>query len=284
MQIKDLILNDTTLPSKSILANGVCARVYKAEPPTDNWIVFIHGKGEAGPADGSMLNLVEKLPGFPRYAKGVRPGSSVSFGQYEFPFNILALQYESQTSGLASGIFRGFADWFVGRFNPRKWGVYGISMGSIYGQYQIWKWSEGSVNHPDFAVSVCGTHSFPSVLSKDAAGNYFPAEVIDQNRSAYAAAFPDIPALAYHGDADETVGYGSHKTFVDYYNKTHINKIGLTTIPGGDHAAGWNEAYKLPLESNALYKWTLAQFSEKTAYEIAAERVSSEIKNLRDLA
>jgi hypothetical protein len=281
MKIQDLLLNDTSLPSKSILANDICARLYLSEIATDNWLVFIHGKGEIGPSDGSKLSLVEKNNGYPKFAKGIRPGAVSPVGVFEFPFNILALQYNSET-GLQSDIYRCFADWFASRYKPRKWGLLGISMGSIRGQYEMLRWSEGSKNAPNFFVSICGTHSIPSWTRLDESGKSLASDVAEKNRCAYVGAFPDVPGQAWHGDKDTTVTMASHKTFVDYYNKTHENQIIWNPLSGVGHNA-WDHAFKLPVEQNSLYKWIVAQFEAKTDYEVAVENTTMFIKGLRKL-
>lgn len=58
-------------------------KMYTSDTPNKNYLIFLHGKGELGPADGSQLNKVE-IHGYPKHAKN----------GFEFPFNIIAVQAE----------------------------------------------------------------------------------------------------------------------------------------------------------------------------------------------
>jgi predicted peptidase len=58
-------------------------KLYQPVQPSKDYLIFMHGQGELGAADGSQLDDVE-THGYPKHAKN----------GYEFPFNIVAVQAE----------------------------------------------------------------------------------------------------------------------------------------------------------------------------------------------
>ncbi len=67
--------------NENILGLPSTFKIYLADVPTNDWLIFRHGQAECGPVDGSKLSLVEKH-GPPLHAKNGHP----------YPFNIIAPQ------------------------------------------------------------------------------------------------------------------------------------------------------------------------------------------------
>jgi pimeloyl-ACP methyl ester carboxylesterase len=120
------------------IGGTVTYRLYEPVIPSPFYLIWLHGKGEIGPADGSMLYLVERH-GFPKYSR-----------TFEFPFNIVAPQMPTDSY---SGFIKALAPWIKYRFNPLKCGVAGYSLGAM-AAYSLLAWDE--MNYLDFIVSLAG--------------------------------------------------------------------------------------------------------------------------------
>jgi predicted esterase len=187
-------------------------------------VIFCHGQGERGPADGSQITLVERNSGWPKFAKGKRPGGTVETGNIEYPFNIIAPQvvinYEE--------INRFVVPWVVSRFGYKNIILVGISMGN-YAIYNMIRY-EGDFltkNVKGF-VACCGAAT--------------PANAPKMSK---------LPGLAWHGTDDTIVKYADHKNFVDAYNAAG-GKVEFMTLQGVKHDA-WNYAFRAnPTEDKSL--------------------------------
>lgn len=190
-----------------------------------NLVIFLHGRGERGPIDGSQIALVEKLAGFPRFAKGVRPGESTVRGNVEYPFDIMAPQVVASDLSYKEIMYSvvPFAEKYYGYKNII---LVGISMGG-YGAYDILK-------------NYTSRHAVKAVVN--VAGSADVSEVQYMVK---------IPGMAFHGDADPTVSYNNHKTFVDAYNAAG-GSIEWVQLPGVGHNA-WDHAFNAdPAKDRAL--------------------------------
>lgn len=190
-----------------------------------NLVIFLHGRGERGPIDGSQIALVEKLAGFPRFAKGIRPGESTSRGNVEYPFDIMAPQVVASDLSYKEIMYSvvPFAEKYYGYKNII---LVGISMGG-YGAYDILK-------------NYTSRHAVKAVVN--VAGSADVSEVQYMVK---------IPGIAFHGDADPTVSYNNHKKFVDAYNAAG-GSIEWVQLPGVGHNA-WDHAFNMnPANDKAL--------------------------------
>lgn len=207
----------TNVIKEPVFGTTVTARLYQPIKPSNNWIIWLHGMGETGPADGSQLNEVEKLPGFPKFAKGVRPGESVERGTIEYPFNIYAVQTESSYSFEKAAL----ATYLAGKKKAAKLGMIGISMGgfgvmeSLFDFYDLY-------NNIDFAINCCGS-----------------VDVAKTNR------VRNVPLLWWHGDKDTVVKYSDPvRGAVEASNalKAQGKPVEFITLPGVGHNA-WDKAF-----------------------------------------
>lgn len=206
--------------------NGtVTARQYLSETPSKNWLIWFHGMGERGPEDGSQLNLVEKLPGFPKFAKGVRPGATTSTGTVEYPFNIFAVQtegdYQFEKNVMSSYITL--------HRKAEKIILGGISLGGICAIESLADFNDigGFIKG---VVNICGSGEVSRV---------------PRTRK--------VPIIWWHGDKDTIVkftdataanpaGTRGAREFVAAYEATK-GEIDFRILPGVGHNA-WDYAFK----------------------------------------
>lgn len=217
----------TNVIKEPVFGNTVTARLYQPIKPSSNWIIWLHGMGETGPADGSELNDVEKLPGFPKFAKGVRPGETTERGTIEYPFNIYAVQTESSYSFEKAAL----ATYLAAKKKAAKLGMVGISMGgfgvmeSLFDFYDLY-------NNIDFAINCCGS-----------------VDVAKTNR------VRNVPILWWHGDKDTVVKYSDPVKggAVEASNalKSQGKPVEFITLPGVGHNA-WDKAFTLAPDDKSL--------------------------------
>jgi predicted esterase len=184
-------------------------------------VIFCHGRGERGAVDGSQIDLLEKLSGWPKFAKGKRPGSTTETGSIEYPFNIIA----PQVAVTYNEILYWVVQWVVLKFGYKNIVVAGISMGN-YAIYDMMKWDIG--NHIKGFVACCGSQEL--------------AELPQTKK---------INGIAWHGTADTTVSYSNHKAFADAYNSAG-GQLQFNSLEGVGHNA-WDYAFKAnPAEDKSL--------------------------------
>lgn len=147
---------------------------------------------------------------------------------FEFPFNIVAVQAQSSYAQI-----RKFLPAYIQlKYKADVIIATGLSMGG-YCTFDIGKY--------DYLRIV-----------------YAIAPVCGGANKADAAAYPNLPAWAFHGDKDTVVPFSRSKAFVDEYNKTHEIKFKYTLYPGVDHNA-WDKAYATDGE---LLQWLIQKFEE----------------------
>lgn len=209
-------MNITNHIREAYLSGTILYRKYSPVTPSNVYVLFRHGIGEVGVIDGSELPEVEKNAGWPKFAKGIRPGATQETGSVEYPFNIIAVQMlTTNYSSIKSSVYA----WLMYKYDAKVIIDAGISMG-CYGLYDSMKYDPAS--RLKGIVAVCGDG--------------------DQNN---VAIMPSVQGIAWHGDADPRVSITLHKQFVLAYNNFHIPKGGeikLNVLPGVQHDA-WNHAF-----------------------------------------
>lgn len=195
------------------IGGTVKANFMRYENGSKNVVPWFHGVGESGPPDGSTLQLVEKLEGLPRFAKGVRPGASTVTGFIEYPFDIVAIQVERLSDVKTS---YDFLRPHLFTFLHNEYGyeniiIGGISMGN-YGAWRMIQKSTPGIERVKGIVAICGSGSI----------NVSELKL--------------LPGIAWHGYIDDVVAYKSHKVFVDSYNaaggSVEFNTITTPTFEG----------------------------------------------------
>jgi dienelactone hydrolase len=231
-------------------------RHYRQSVNPFHCVLFLHGRGERGPADGSQLALIEKLAGFPKFAKGIRPGESTSRGTIEYDFDIYAPQVVA-TDLSYKEIMYSIVPWLEKYFGYTKIVIVGISMGG-YGAYDILK-------------NYTSRHAVKGVIS--VAGSAGVGEVQPMVK---------IPGMAFHGDADPTVKYADHKAFVDAYNAAG-GQIEFVTLPGVAHNA-WDHAFNADPSKDRALAFVNKMFAAPVSGETSTVNVTAEINLALDKA
>lgn len=202
----------------------VTYRLYEPINGSNNYLVCLHGIGEKGPADGSMLNLVEKVKCYPRHAaQGIN-----------FPFNIIAVQTDVTGYSIEQ---RCLIPYIKLKYNANKIIVTGYSMGGI-GTYNIV--NDDTLGLIDAIAPVCGKAPI-----------------------SMAANYPNIDIWAFHGDKDTTVSLLSDQAFINAYNQveSHTKKAHIRVYNDVGHNA-WDYAYDLSnkYDTPNLYTWIMERF------------------------
>jgi predicted esterase len=247
MNIERLIQKD--------IGDGIKMNYMRYSNGSKNVVVWYHGVGEEGPIDGSKIDLVEKLEGFPKFARGKRPWSSTITGSIEYPFDIIAVQVKKHSD------FAQSYDFLKPRILPflrDEYGyqniiVGGISMGN-YGAYRLIIDPPGKELLKGF-VAICGSASTSSISS-----------------------MVKLPGIAWHGTADPTVSYSGHKSFVDAYNAAG-GQVEWNALDGVGHNA-WTYAFNSdPSKDKSLQKVNQIFASIPASGDTAAlERENAELK------
>jgi predicted peptidase len=218
MTISDHILNDSADAGKSVFGTVFCYRYYETNSPY--LVLFGHGKGEIGPADGSALGKVE-VNGWPRAAAG----------GFEFPFNILAYQYQN-----AFQLQKVLPAWAKMKYGKRVIAT-GLSQGGI---------------------TTYGMAYYDDLLVLDAI-----APVCGMQNIATARSMRDIQGQAWHGDRDVTVPFHSDESFCREYNTSHtVGHIEFRPVAGVGHNV-WDIAYDTRPGKDDLLQWVVKQFQSQ---------------------
>lgn len=210
---------------ESAFGNKTNFRLYEPENGSRNYVIFLHGIGECGPADGSNINEITKY-GWPKAAEN----------GFEFPFNIVAPQVISSYSGLKKFL----PAYLKIKYKAEKIVVTGLSMGG-YGTYDFKLFdSIDGLNLIDAIAPVCGAGDIRMLSS-----------------------FPEMDAWHFHGTNDGIVKFATAKKFIDAYNESHVKQIKLTAYEGIGHNS-WNNAYSLSTahDNPNLYQWVLERFTD----------------------
>lgn len=216
----------TNVIKEAVYGTTVTARLYQPIKPSNNWLIWYHGMGETGPADGAELNDVEKLPGFPKFAKGIRPGETLERGIHEYPFNIYAVQTEANYNFEKTAL----ATYIALKKKAASLVVGGISMGGICSMESFFDFYDLG-NHIDGVLNCCGT-----------------VDVAKTNR------LRSIPVLWWHGDRDTTVKYTDPvrgALEASSAMKAQGKPVEFITLPGVGHNA-WDKAFTTAPDDKSL--------------------------------
>lgn len=173
-------------------------------------LIFMHGYGERGPADGSLVDNVAKHGYFKHIANGE-----------EFPFMMVAPQCPDTNFWLAYIESLGkFLDHVIAENNVDTDRIYltGLSMGGT----ATWTWAMSEPERFAAIAPVCG-------------------EGITWHAKRIAA----LPIKAFHGDIDDVVTPHESLEMVSRINKAGGN-ASLTLFSGVKHNA-WDYAYNREL-------------------------------------
>lgn len=103
----------------NVLGQPSTFKICLADVPTNDWVIFRHGKGECGPLDGSKLPLLEKHGPLEKVKNG-----------FSYPFNIIAPQVAINHNSSSKVI----AAWLKLKYNAQTIIATGLSLGG-YGVY-----------------------------------------------------------------------------------------------------------------------------------------------------
>lgn len=197
---------------------------YESIIPSPYWLIFYHGLGEKGLADGSQINKLE-VHGPLKHAKA----------GHEYPFNLIA----AQASVSHTHAIKYLPAYVRLKYNAKVIGVTGLSMGGfatfdtpLYDDLKLVR----------FIAPVCGGRSITELNP--------------------ITAYPDVIGFAFHGDADSTIRYTRSESFVNAYNATHGEPdFKYRLYPGVGHNA-WDKAYSIANGEDELTQWFNLQFNE----------------------
>ncbi|HEX6705914.1 MAG TPA: PHB depolymerase family esterase [Albitalea sp.] len=210
-------------------------------------LVFFHGAGESGPADGSRLDAV-KLHGPPRHIEAGHdmcfdtPGGRECFIVVS-PQNSRGWWDPRDTAGMLGHALAAY------RVDPTRVYVTGMSMGGAA------TWRLATSTRP-------GTGTY---WAQDIAA-IAPVCGAADSRNSHAGISKGIvatglPVWAFHGDQDTTVDAATSQAWVDKINAQAGNPSArLTLYPGVGHDS-WTRTYDPAREvepGRNLYQWLLA--------------------------
>lgn len=232
----------------TIKVNNIHCVVYKPVIPSTNWLIFAHGLGEVGPADGSQLAKVD-ANGYPKHAKG----------GFEFPFNIIVPQIPNTQ----------YADYWLLTGTP------GASNEGWFVNYvkEVLGASEIQVS----GLSLGGRGSW-SLLRYDVKG-YIKAIApvcgyYESNQGPFCN-LRSIPGYSWHHQNDMVMNYQWDKGGVDAYNACSNNQktqlidgvvrplhyLNTLTFATSNPHDAWTSAYSIEVGKNSLLTWIEQQFS-----------------------
>lgn len=218
------------------IGSGIKMNYMRYSNGSKNVVVWYHGVGEEGPTDGSKIDLVEKLEGFPRFARGKRPWSSTITGSIEYPFDIIAVQVKKHSDFAQS---YDFLKPRIYLFLKEEYGYTNIIQGGIsMGGYGSWRML---INPPGKEllcgfINICGSASTSSISS-----------------------MVKLPGIAWHGTADPTVAFSGHKSFVDAYNEAG-GSIEFNTLIDRAHNA-WTYAFNTNIAKDRTAQKVIEMFT-----------------------
>lgn len=213
----------TNVIKEPVFNGTVTARLYQPLKPSNNWVIWLHGKGETGPDTGEELDDVEKLPGFPKFAKA----------GFEYPFNIYAVQTEANYNFEKVSL----PTFIALKKNAANVVVAGISLGGIAALESLLDFNDIGEQIKG-VLNCCGT-----------------IDVAKTNR------VRSVPILWWHGDRDTTVRYSDAgplnpngiRGALEASNalKAQGKPVEFITLPGVDHNA-WDKAFTTAADDKSL--------------------------------
>ena len=179
--------------------------------PDHHWplILFLHGAGERGPADGSKLDLV-KVHGPPKIVEKDK----------DFAFIVVSPQCHTderwdpkQVLALLDHVLKTYP------VDPDRVYLTGLSLGG----YGTWATAAAAPDRFAAIVPICGGGD-PKQACK----------------------LKDLPTWAFHGDADKAVPVARSQAMVEAIKKCDENApVNLTIYPGVGHNS-WTQTYENP--------------------------------------
>ena len=220
-----------------ISSRNLWCKKYIAKIPTNNWLIWLEGLGELGPADGSQLDKVELFSG----TTPVTWTAQAAKG-FEFPFNIIAIQLPTGWDYWA--IQNSAATYVKETLKANEVGVTGYSLGGR----GCWTVLNGdSKGYISFIAPVCGYYDFSQ---------------------GPITALHNVAAYGVHGSLDTTMPYSYDIATQTQYNVNRPTQLiagathqayYLQTIIGAGHSV-WPAAYDLTPGKDGLYQWVIQQF------------------------
>lgn len=172
-------------------------RYYETPTPSPYCLIFLHGIGEKGPLDGTLLPRIAKY-GYAKYAQAGKV----------FDFNIVAVQTNDGSFEETMKVLPGY---IKEKYDAKVIIVTGLSFGG-YGAY-LAKYHDK--DNLIYAIApICGAGSKYSILQ-----------------------WPEMRCWHFHGDKDSTVRLSTARNFINSYNASHTSQIRLTVYPGVAHNA-----------------------------------------------
>lgn len=215
----------TTTAYGDVYAKEYIPPGYQAGDPVQV-VMFFHGAGERGPADGSQINKVD-VNGIP---KMIAAGN-------DFPFVMIAYQTRNTLNSTPAYIHKYLLDWLYARYNVAEVIYTGLSMGGGGCWNAVGENDGGNVaNRIDKVIPVAGHQSYTG----DAKAQNF----VDNN----------IPVWAIHSDSDGQTPYSYSTSWVDGINGLGGDAVLTTLTSGQSHAATWQEVYENNL-NNGFYAY-----------------------------
>jgi hypothetical protein len=219
------------------------AYIYKAKNPTDKFILFFHGHGELGLADGSKLSLVERN-GIP---------ANIAHG-HEYEENVIVPQGIGGFGNVLTSIIPYMRD----TLKATHVFVTGLSEGGAATNYLYFKsyyyWMfRNQLSDPkvlqrieyDWSWWDKVTKGFAPVCGKAGGGTYVLDGVTYAN-PVFSTAL-NKPYLAFHGNKDTSEnGYMESVKAVKGINEANNTEppiAKLVTVKNGSHADAWINAY-----------------------------------------
>jgi len=170
-------------------------RRYEPPTPSPYTLIFLHGAGEKGPLDGTLLPRVAKYS----FTKHAHAGKI-------FDFNIVAVQTAESDF---HDTMRVLPRYIKQKFDAKVIIVTGLSMGG-YGTYFAKYLDKDNIIYA--IAPICGAHS------------KYPA-----------SQWPEMKCWHFHGDRDTTVPLSRATSFINAYNAVHTSQIRLTVYAGIAH-------------------------------------------------
>lgn len=208
---------------------------YAPKNPSNNWLVWLPGKGELDATDVSKMDL------FDASGKPVTWTAQAKMG-FEFPFHILAIQLPPAFDYWA--VQNSVAIYVKETLKAAEIGITGYSLGGRGAWYCLQGDSKHYIN---FIAPVCGYYDF----SQGPISN-----------------LETVPVFSIHGDQDATMSYQQDVATAAAYNVGRQNQIFdgkaypadiLVTLQGMGHNV-WPNAYDVTPGKDGLLQWVLQQF------------------------
>ena len=211
---------------------------YNASSKQYPLIIFLHGTGQQGPADGTKINLVSQL-GLPKF---IEAGDDMTFtvnGQ-TFSFIVISPQLQYSVGAWPNEYIDAVVQATLNRYRIDRSRIYltGLSLGGG----GTWRYGAQEADFLAAIAPLAGTQS----PNRGFAGNM---------------ATENLPVWIFHGGNDNSPPSAQASTWARYLNEAGADPAPKVTIyPGlGHESAVWDKAYRTDNEVHNpnLYEWFL---------------------------